>query len=394
MRVTVVEQGFRKRHPYKAARDALFRPYWFPVENAADELRDLMIRVTFARALSEDALNCDVIIMSSRTVDAMVAAGEFDCRGAACHKAGSRGARVVWFDTRDSTGNCQFDVMPHVEIYLKRQILRDRSLYLQPTYYGRVFSDFYSQNFGVDDGKFAELAGSGLTSGGETHAYRADEVMGDLASAAKMRAAWGCGAEFHWPQLSPSDMPRYMACRAIQNATRAGGVSPVTRSPQSMRELDVASLFDETRYGLASVGFQRKLALDHTRALMGRAIAAGRVGRKEFYSTLAASKITVSTFGWGEVCFREYEATYCGSAILMADMSHLETYPDLYRPGETYVPFRWDLSDFEARVDEMLADPQSRIARAEAAQQLLLEQWTKQGRQAFALRFAGLLAAA
>ena len=393
MKVTVVEQGFRKRHPYRAVRDVLFRPYWFPVENAARELRDLGIRVAFESALSDRALNSDVVILSSRTVDAMVAAGASGGRGEVCERAGSRGARVVWFDSRDSTGNCQFDVMPHVEIYLKRQLLRDRSLYARRTYYGRVFSDYYHRSFGVSDGEVAELEGSVLTSGGQTHACRDDEVMSDPTWATKMRAAWGCGAEFHWPQLSGGDMPSYLGRRAVEAGLGIGGVRPATRPTESARDLDVASLFDETRYGLASVGYQRKLALEHTRTLKGRAVAAGRVGRRDFYRTLAASKITVSTFGWGEVCFREYEATYCGSAILMADMSHVETYPDFYRPGETYVPFRWDFSDFEAKIDEMMADPQARVARAEAAQALLIEQWTERGRQAFARRFAGLLAA-
>ena len=56
----------------------------------------------------------------------------------------------------------------------------------------------------------------------------------------------------------------------------------------------------------------------------------------------------------------------CGAVLLKQDMGHVETDPDLFVPGETYVPLRWDLSDFDEVVRGLLADParRERIARA------------------------------
>lgn len=31
---------------------------------------------------------------------------------------------LVWLDTADSTGTCMFDVMPYVDLYFKKQLLK------------------------------------------------------------------------------------------------------------------------------------------------------------------------------------------------------------------------------------------------------------------------------
>ncbi len=73
-------------------------------------------------------------------------------------------------------------------------------------------------------------------------------------------------------------------------------------------------------------------------------------------------RIVFSPFGWGEVCFRDFEAVACGSVLLKPDMSHVETWPDVFEAGVTYVPVRWDLSDLAERIEQVLDHP----AEAEA----------------------------
>lgn len=74
------------------------------------------------------------------------------------------------------------------------------------------------------------------------------------------------------------------------------------------------------------------------------------VGRRQYLRELGASKICYSPFGYGEVAWRDYEAVAYGSLLLKPDMSHLETEPDVFIAGETYVPVKWDFSDVEGKI--------------------------------------------
>jgi hypothetical protein len=62
----------------------------------------------------------------------------------------------------------------------------------------------------------------------------------------------------------------------------------------------------------------------------------------------------ISPFGYGKVCWRDYDAHATGALLLKPDMSHLRALPDVFVPFETYVPLKWDLSDFGEKVEHYL----------------------------------------
>jgi GNAT superfamily N-acetyltransferase len=92
-----------------------------------------------------------------------------------------------------------------------------------------------------------------------------------------------------------------------------------------------------------------------------------RVPQREFYNELARSRICVSPFGYGEVCWRDFEAIACGALLVKPDVSHLETEPNIFRPGETYVPVRWDFSDLTEVCARYLEDEAGRLRIVENA---------------------------
>ena len=55
--------------------------------------------------------------------------------------------------------------------------------------------------------------------------------------------------------------------------------------------------------------------------------------------------MTFSPFGWGEICYRDFEAYFSGSLLIKPSMDHIETWPNLYIKNQTYIPCRWDLKD-------------------------------------------------
>ncbi|MEL6335510.1 MAG: glycosyltransferase [Pseudomonadota bacterium] len=112
--------------------------------------------------------------------------------------------------------------------------------------------------------------------------------------------------------------------------------------------------------------------LSRSRAIVARRpglrMAEGRgVSWKVFMEELYGAKIVLSPFGFGELCWRDMEAFATGAVLVKQDMSHLETLPDLYVDGETYVACRWDLSDLEETIEALLDDPDRRVRIARTA---------------------------
>jgi hypothetical protein len=81
----------------------------------------------------------------------------------------------------------------------------------------------------------------------------------------------------------------------------------------------------------------------------------GNVSKLRYWKELRASKLSISPFGWGEICYRDFETFISGSVLIKPLMNHLETYPNLFIENETYVPVNWNLEELEARLEHMAA---------------------------------------
>lgn len=92
-------------------------------------------------------------------------------------------------------------------------------------------------------------------------------------------------------------------------------------------------------------------ALDGVQSLTNTGVA-----QVQYLQELQHSKICFSPFGYGEVCWRDFEAVANGAVLLKPDMSHIRTDPDIFVASETYMPLTWDLSDFEDKVGALLGD--------------------------------------
>jgi hypothetical protein len=97
-----------------------------------------------------------------------------------------------------------------------------------------------------------------------------------------------------------------------------------------------------------------------------------RVSRAEYLDELLRSKIVVSPFGYGEICWRDFEAIICGAVLFKPDMSHVQTRPNVFIPYITYVPLKWDYSDLEEKSEYYLQNKEKLVDIATGARSLLL----------------------
>jgi len=71
----------------------------------------------------------------------------------------------------------------------------------------------------------------------------------------------------------------------------------------------------------------------------------------EFANMMRRSKCTLSPYGMGELCFRDFEIIQFGSVMIKPNMDDVITYPNIYKPYETYIPCALDWSDLIEKVE-------------------------------------------
>ena len=79
------------------------------------------------------------------------------------------------------------------------------------------------------------------------------------------------------------------------------------------------------------------------------------------FSAVMNSKVLISLYGWGEICYKEFEATICGCCFIMPDMSNIKTWPNIYQNEITYLPIKWDLSNLEDIYKKVIRNSDLRI---------------------------------
>ena len=104
------------------------------------------------------------------------------------------------------------------------------------------------------------------------------------------------------------------------------------------------------------------------------------------------SKICISPFGLGEITLRDFEIIISGSAIFKANCDHMETWPNLFVKDKTYLYYKWDLSDFEEKLEDYCKKPELIIDVANNCQKIYKNLLTtKNGYYQFCNRFSKLI---
>jgi hypothetical protein len=211
-------------------------------------------------------------------------------------------------------------ILPLVDAYVKKHCFRDRSEYGRRRVGKTNLTDYVARAFGVD---FA----------GDIIPESEPIAPGELG---KLVAGWNVGLD---------DKIRELYARRVRAAAPPKDIDVVCRATVSP---------ESWIYPLRSAVILKIGALaPEYRVLTPQE----RVSQDVYYEEMLRSRVCVSPFGYGEICWRDFEAVLCGCVLVKPDMSHVETEPDIFIPGETYVPVRWDYADLEGALRQLLAQP-------------------------------------
>ena len=81
-----------------------------------------------------------------------------------------------------------------------------------------------------------------------------------------------------------------------------------------------------------------------------------KLPQDQYFQYLYDSKVCLSPFGMGEICFRDFECINVGTIMIKPDMSMVLTEPNIYIDKETYFAVNYDWSNLNEVVDEILSD--------------------------------------
>ncbi|MDA3939476.1 MAG: glycosyltransferase [Spirochaetia bacterium] len=244
--------------------------------------------------------------------------------------------RIVFFHDDAGGGIPRAQVLPFVDLFYQKALFLDRSIYLRSLYGKELYSDYSHKEYGIED----------------PNPVRRQEVL-EPDQLNKLRLSWNIGiGQF------PKHKHRQRIAVALARLVDLRLVSLFhTKIPEraAVYQDSFRAIGVHARLGIVSqpsLAHHRQMILD---SILGDSrFLTGEVGQRQYNRELSQSRIVLSPFGWGELCFRDFEAVLSGSLLLKPDMSHLETWPDVFVDGKTYVGFSWNSEDLLEKANTIL----------------------------------------
>ena len=105
-------------------------------------------------------------------------------------------------------------------------------------------------------------------------------------------------------------------------------------------------------------------------------VVKGQTSPEQFVEIMKRSKIGLSPFGMGELCYRDLELIQWGCLLIKPDMSKVITEPDFFKPMETYVPVKPDWSDLNETIHKVLDNFKDYQYIIDSARQKVVEMYS------------------
>ena len=351
------------------------------------KLFDLGYNITFYFKISKKLLDCDILILVSKPTQKIIDEKKTSAKNnnallSYLSEIRSKVKKIIWLDNSDSSSVTNFEVMPYVDIYLKKQILINKSLYDSNFYGGRIFTDFYHKKFRITDKK---------------------EFINNFPLKkkyeSKLRLSWNIGLG----NVHNSFNSFYKIIRLIFPLFVVKKFSDNFIKPEKFREIDFF-FRGSIKYDRNTVKFHReklyndlkkKLGKKNYVSVIGNNVfhknsissfikkAKGRLSNSEYKKVQNSSKISFSPFGWGELGARDYEIILGGSLLVKPRMDHMETWPNIFIPNKTYVPLEWDFSNLDEICETFIKNDKLRNEIISNSQEVYRESISKNGMDKF-----------
>ncbi|NEU08808.1 glycosyltransferase family 1 protein [Flavihumibacter sp. R14] len=234
--------------------------------------------------------------------------------------------KLIWFDSADSSGSMDFEVIPFVDVFLKKQVLKDLEYYT------------------------GENGNTQVRIWLDPKAEQKQLIPCPIDMTHKIKTGWN---------LSYYDYRPYDArIKQIVSNSLSYKLYP-TKFYQATQPRPLDLTYRGTLKSNNLISFQRNKVIGMLNELHLNIAHGSIVSQKEYLKELTKSKVSISPFGWGEICYRDFETFICGSILIKPSMEHVNTFPNIFVKNQTYIPVQWDLSDLEEKIVEVISNHES-----------------------------------
>lgn len=232
--------------------------------------------------------------------------------------------KLIWFDAADSSGSSDFPIIGLVDVFIKKQVLKDTRYYTER-------KETNDLRIWLNDRKLKNEITTFIP-------CPEDQLY-------KIKTGWNIGLnDYRYFGYKMSRLSNYLSYYLY---------------PTRFSQVDKSRPYDLTFRGTVHQGKDLKNAVSFQRnkvfqlfASLDLNIATGsNVSKFRYWQEMRKAKLSISPFGWGEICYRDFETFIAGAVLIKPSMEHIDTFPHLFLPQETYVPLRWDMSDLEEKLD-------------------------------------------
>ena len=296
-----------------------------PLIKYRNSLKDKGYKIKPFYNVIESLFDCDILLVENKFLNSL----DYNDKKNLLKKIINlnKNIKKIFVDTSDSTGQIKKKNLIIFDYYWKGQKLKNLNLYKKAHYGGRFFTDFNNKYFKIKDSK--ELKSDKIEKKELLKKIKVSWNMGltnfDLYSPIfhKLHSFLKIDSFFKDPKMLNLNTPksRDLSCRLSLN------------------------------YYRETIKFQRL----KIQSLLKNITDTNRVNRKKYFTELNSSKLSISPFGWGEICVRDFETFICNSCLVKPDMSLIETWPNYYIKDKSYISFNWNMENFNDRLNTILS---------------------------------------
>jgi len=263
---------------------------------------------------------------------------------------------LIWFDLTDSAGTSQFEVLPHVKKYIKGQLYKNKELYRKNFFRNRYFSDYYQKKFRIENDmkfNFYKL---------ETN-YEQKVILG-----------WNLGVGNFFDIINYNKFEKLICLSKfifLKNKKKLFDYSLKNRKIHDKKFDLFFRLSNRKNNEKKSIHYQRQYIDEFLSKRYDLDVFKNKMSHKKYLVNLRNSKISVGCFGWGEICYREFEATRMGTAFVYPNLKYIETWPNIFIDGKTYKSYELDFSNLQDSIEFLLDNKYSRDEMVYNSQEIL-----------------------
>ena len=192
----------------------------------------------------------------------------------------------------------------YVDIYLKGRLPKDIIIYKNKLYGQRQFTDFYFSKYDVKD-----------------NIENYSNILNNQ-QIKQIKLGWNNGI---------CDYTYFSHIKKI--IFKISGKIFFKFNIKNIKKTNLISARIEQKYNRNTINYHRELYSE----LFSNFCQLNRISRRKYFKELKNSNFSFSPFGWGEICYRDFESFLYKCILIKPDMDHIETWPNLYIKNKTYI---------------------------------------------------------